>query len=174
MVSSQAGKREEMKIRINTKTLEKLNPCRDRLDNWKTHYSKFDGDITEFLLLDKISHQDKLWVCKKLVPMETLVIFAIDCSFSATYAAYAAYAADTDAAAAYAATYVAYADAYAAADAAYTAAYVAAGDAYATYAAGDAYATYAAADAYDREQARQIEALIYLIKGEKHDSQNTK
>jgi hypothetical protein len=136
-----------MKIRINTKILESLNPCKDRLDNWKTHYSEFNGDITKFLLLDKISHLDKIWVCMKLVPMEVLAIFAIDCSFSA--ASYIDYAVAVSAAAD---AYVAYADAYAA-----TYTYTAVADA----------AYIVASVVSKQEQARQIEALIYLVKGEK-------
>jgi hypothetical protein len=128
-----------MKIRVNTKIIQELNPCKDRLDNWLKHYPKFNQDITKFLHLKNITHTDKLWVALRLISLEMRVIFALDCSFSA-------YAADADA-------YAYAADAY---DYAFAAA---------SYA--DVYAAYADVYAADAEQARQIEALIYLIEGDK-------
>ena len=137
-----------MKIKINKEVIKNLKPCKDRYENYLTHYSEFSGGIEEFLDLPEISHEDKLWVALRLVPRMLVETFALDCAVSAA----AAYAdADAYAAAAYAAAYAAAAyaaDAYAAA---------------AAYAA--AYAAYAAAAdaARKKEQQTQIEALIYLI-----------
>src|ERR1035441_898522 len=122
-----------MKIKVNTKVISKLNPCKDRFDNWKYKYPKFNGDIIKFLRLTDISHSDKLWVTLRLIPSEIKVIFALDCAFSAyvavaadAAAAHAAHAAAAyAAAAAYYAAYAAYAAAYTA-DAAYAASYAAA------------------------------------------------
>ena len=101
-------------MKINRKIIEKLKPCKDRLENYVSHYGNKTFDVTEFLKLDKITHRDKLWVVLRLVDPDTQVIFAMDCVFAA-YAA--AYAADN---AAYAAAYAANAAAYAA-DTAYAA-----------------------------------------------------
>ena len=122
-----------MKIKVNTKVISKLNPCKDRFDNWKYKYPKFNGDIIKFLRLTDISHSDKLWVTLRLIPSEIKVIFALDCAFSA----YAAAAHAAHAHAAYAASYAAAVVAVAA----------------------DA----AAVAARKTEQNNQIEALIYLI-----------
>ena len=161
-----------MKLKINTKIIKELNPCQDRLDNWLKYYSDFKGDILDFLELENITAQDKVWVSLKLLPREIVEVFSIDCAFSAAADA-AAYAADAaDAAAAYAA-------------AAYAADAAAAG--YAAYAADAAAASYAAADAADyayaaagyadadaaayaaarlQERENQVDALIMLIKGD--------
>src|SRR5271170_7192567 len=72
-----------MKIKINTKKLQALNPCRDRLNNWLKYYSDFNEDIIEFLDLPNITSQDKIWVTLKLVSKEILEIFTLDCAFSA-------------------------------------------------------------------------------------------
>ena len=59
---------------INTKYLESLYPCSDRLDNWKLYNDAFEGTLLEFLDLENITHSDKLWVFfrsidKKVIPL---------------------------------------------------------------------------------------------------------
>jgi len=154
----------KMKIKINTEIIKALKPCGNRYVNYLLHYKDFEGDIQDFLLLDKISHSDKLWVTLRLVPRIIVETFAIDCaSAAADYAAYAA--ADADYAAADAADYAADAAAnaayYAASAAADYAAYAAADADYAGDAAADA--VYAAAYAASAEKERQLCALEYLI-----------
>lgn len=135
-----------MKIRINTEIIKGLKPCRYRMDNWREHYNSFDGDIIEFLELDKITHSDKLWVTVRLISQEMRVVFALDCAFSATDSVAAYYAVKaTDGYADYAAAYAV----------AYSAAYSA--DYFVDY--------YPAGKKQEKEH--QIEALIYLIQGEK-------
>ncbi len=170
-----------MKIRVNTRRIEKLKPCQDRFENWKQLYPDWEGDITEFLRLGGITPQDKVWVAVKLMPRFLVEVFAIDCAMNAADAADAADADAADAAdaatdaATYAAdavvyTYAAYA-AYVA-DSAYAAAATAATAAtYAAYAATPAATTYAAATAAAyaayadaaAERQRQVAALIHLI-----------
>jgi len=36
--------------------------------NWIEHYSDFDGDILDFLELDKITADDKVWVAVRVMP----------------------------------------------------------------------------------------------------------
>ncbi len=179
------------KLIVNTEIISKWNPCKDRFDNWLKHYKDFDGDAIEFLSLDKITPQDKIWVTLRLLrddnDLFTLQVFAIDCAFAAAYAAAAAADATAaytvaTAATAYTATATAAADA---ADAATAAAYAATATAYVAYAAAyadataasdaasdaDAAASDAAADAASAtatataaaERERQIDCLIYLI-----------
>lgn len=133
-----------VKIKINRKVLEKLEPCKPRFKNYLKHYADFKGDLVEFLDLGKITHKDKVWVAVRLMPRFLVEVFAIDCAFSAAAdAAYTATAADA-----------------AADDAAAAATYAAS----AADAAGVATAAYASVytTAYYEEQ-RQIESLIYLI-----------
>ena len=82
-------------MKINRKIIEKLKPCKDRLENYVSHYGNKTFDVTEFLKLDKITHRDKLWVVLRLVDPDTQVIFAMDCVFAA-YAADTAYAAEQE------------------------------------------------------------------------------
>ena len=149
-----------MKLKIDTKTIQTLNPCKDRFDNWLEHYDNKTYTVKQFFALDNITHSDKLWVVLRLVSNETKVIFALDCAFDAAAAyAYAADAyADADAADADAAVAAAYVAAAADADAA---AYVAA--------AAAAYVAAAYADAARKaKQAEQLEVLIYLIEGKNY------
>jgi len=132
---------------INTEILKSLNPCEDRYKVWLEHYKNFNGTILEFLDLDRISAQDKIWVAIRMMPRFLVEVFAIDCAFSA----YAALAVETAADAAYYAADAAY-DANAAADAAYYAA--------------DADAAADDADANAAERENQVDALIMLIKSE--------
>jgi len=72
-----------MKIRINTEIIEALKPCVSRLVIWRENYKDFDGDILEFLELEKISAIDKIWVTIRVMPKFLVEAFAIDCAFSA-------------------------------------------------------------------------------------------
>lgn len=100
-----------MKQFITIETIAKLNPCAKRFDNFKQHYPNYEGDILDFLSLEKITPSDKIWVAIRVLPREILEVFAIDCAFSASE-----YAANYADAAEYAAEYAA--TEYAAADAA--------------------------------------------------------
>jgi len=168
-----------MKIKINTEIIKALKPCEDRLDNYLSHYEDFKGDIQDFLLLDKISHSDKLWVTLRLVPRIILETFAVDCAYTAAANAAAAYAANAANAAAYAA-YAANAAAYAANAANAANAAAAAAEAASAAAAAHAgaraanYASVAAAESASAasdavyaagaaEKERQLCALEYLI-----------
>jgi hypothetical protein len=179
------------KLLINTKVIEKLNPCKDRFDNWKRYYEYRSFDLKSFLGLKNITHRDKLWVVLRLVDNDTKIIFALDCCFSAANAASAASASAyaSASASAYASVYAsasasadaadaasadaadaASADAYANADAnasANAAAYAFANAAAYAFADADADAAYASADASanarKNEEFRQIESLLYLI-----------
>ena len=108
-------------MKINAKIISDLKPCRDRHMNWIEHYSDFDGDILDFLELDKITAEDKVWVAVRVMPRLLVEVFAIDCSLSAyassaSAASYASSASSASYAAADAAVYAA--AVYAAADAA--------------------------------------------------------
>jgi hypothetical protein len=144
-----------IKIQINTAKIKSFNPCKARFDNWVEQYGDFNGDILDFLYLDKITETDKIWVAVSVLPREQLEYFAIDSAFAAASAAdYASSAASSaDASAADYAYAAAYAYAYAAA--------YAASAAYDADASSAAYA--AAVYSCKKERERQIEALIYLI-----------
>jgi hypothetical protein len=155
-----------MKIKVNTKTLEALNPCQDRLARWKKHCNDFSGDIVEFLDLPAITHKDKIWVACRLLPRLLVEVFAFDCSLEAeNYADHAAaytiayvYAAWASTAASIYATYTAAAYDYTRADD-----YAATATRVASYTASAYAHTYADTSAVSKEQQRQIKSLIHLI-----------
>lgn len=130
-------------MKVNTKIIKALYPCRDRFDNWLKHYKNFDGDILDFLSLNKITASDKIWVTLRLLLNDgdsfTVRTFAIDCALAAVASDYAA-----EVAAAYAGYAI---DAELAADTA------------------TAYAAYVAvySDEPYIEKERQVDSLIYLI-----------
>jgi hypothetical protein len=153
-----------IKIQINTAKIKSFNPCKARFDNWVEQYGDFNGDILDFLYLDKITETDKIWVAVRVLPREQAEYFAIDSAFAAASAA-------SYAAAAYA-SFASFAAAFAAASASASAAAASASfAAYASFASFAAYASFAsfaaafAAAVYSckKERERQIEALIYLI-----------
>ena len=79
-----------MKIRINTQVIESLKPCADRLVVWRENYKDFDGDILEFLQLEKMSARDKIWVTVRVIPKFSVELCAIYCAFYAYEVAAAA------------------------------------------------------------------------------------
>ncbi len=127
------------RLSINTKVIAALNPCRDRFNNWLKHYEAADLDILEFLALDEITASDKIWVSVRVLPIQLVEIFAIDCAVKTVYTA-----GDYADAAAYAAAL--YAD-----------------DAVAANADAAAFAATTVTAAYDAERELQIDALAYLV-----------
>jgi hypothetical protein len=156
-------------LEITTEIISKLNPCKDRFDNFKTHYPNFNSDLVEFIKLEEISYNDKIWVITRLFSVEQNRSLAFKCAYSVlpiyenkytekkelriTLEAYMQDRSEENrvklknvaSAATTAAAYAA--DAYAAAYAAYAAAFAVAYVTYAAYAAAAAAvdaATYAA------------------------------
>jgi hypothetical protein len=155
-------------IKITRQVLKSLNPCNDRWENYLNHHSEFEGTLTEFLKLENITPQDKIWVFVRLAPRFLVECFAIDCAFAASAEAdkvSCAYVASTAFATA-AADSVTYAAIFAAA---YAAAYAAAAAAAYTASASADYAAYASAvsyaAAYAKEQENQLAAMIMLLEG---------
>jgi len=165
-----------MKIPVNSDIIKSLTPCEDILVNYVKHYNELNFDILEFLHLDKISAEDKVWISVRLMPVNLVEAFVMDCaSRASTYAAksvlksYATYAAQAAAdTASYTASYASYA-AYAAQAASYaarTASHAAYDASYAIHKAS--YAAKAAADlAYAEERELQLKSIAQLIEGNK-------
>jgi ribosome-associated translation inhibitor RaiA len=158
-----------MKKFINTELISKMNPCKDRLDNYTKHYSQQVFTLKQFFKLKDITYSDKIWVSVRLLSRTSLEVFAIDCAVSAQQHAIDADAAAIDAAdaidaAAYAID-VADAAAIDAADAAAIdiAAYAADAAAYAAYAAIDGAATKL------NEQEGQLRILEYLFENDEEE-----
>jgi len=159
-----------MKIKVNSDIIKSLLPCEDRLVNYLKHYNELNFDILEFLALDKITTEDKVWVALKLMPKELVAAFALECSSRASAYAAKAY---TALSVSDKASYAAKGALSAAYDAPLTASYYAAVAASyaASYAADAAYlaASYAtnADRAYAEERELQLKSIAQLIEESK-------
>ena len=72
-------------LKINKEIIEKLNPCKDRFDNFKAQYPDFSGNLQEFLELENITYSDKVWVVTRLFTKEQNVLWSILCAESVLY-----------------------------------------------------------------------------------------
>ena len=145
-------------MRITTELVKTFNPCQDRFNNYQINYPNSDLHIVDFLKLENITYDDKIWVWKKVTTINEAALFGLKCAESVLHIFETKYPNDKRPRLALDSirTYLdnpteenkkACRAAYAAADAAAYAAADAAADAdAAAYAAADA-AAYAAADA---------------------------
>jgi hypothetical protein len=174
------------KLRITNEYIASLGPCKDRYENYLLHYKDTDLSISEFLQLDNITYEDKIWVWKKFATKNEAVKFGLKCAQSVLNIFEDRYPEDKRPRLALEAVdnylqnpteenkrkcknaaYAAAAAAYAAAYAAYAAEYAYAA-AYAAYAYAAAYAAYAAeyaayAAEYAAMSAQKELNLKYLI-----------
>lgn len=69
-------------MKITQEYIESLNPCKDRLDHYLTHYSGWSGSLSDFLGLEHLTHSDKTWVFVRSVSSSAAKSFAVDCAES--------------------------------------------------------------------------------------------
>lgn len=67
---------------INKAKIQLLKPCNDRFGNFNNKYPNWSGPIAEFLDLQDISYNDKIWVCTRLMTTNQLVHWSIFCAES--------------------------------------------------------------------------------------------
>ena len=69
-------------MKINKAWLKQFNPCSNRWRNYLKHYPKWEGTLCDFLQLENISIEDKLWVIgRKYKHLEKLQRqFALQCA----------------------------------------------------------------------------------------------
>lgn len=70
---------------ITTDKVKELNPCDDRFDNFTNEYPDYSGTLRDFIKLDKITYDDKVWVFTRLLDKDTLVKWSIKCAYSVKY-----------------------------------------------------------------------------------------
>ena len=66
-------------MKINASAIEKFNPCKDRFDNFKSQYPDFDGSLYDFIRLENITYQDKVWVITRMFTKQQNVAWSILC-----------------------------------------------------------------------------------------------
>jgi hypothetical protein len=69
-------------VNINKEVISKFNPCKERFDMFLENYSDFNGSFDEFIDLNKITYEDKIWVAKKVLNRNQLVHFGLLCAKS--------------------------------------------------------------------------------------------
>lgn len=69
-------------MKIDYKIIKALDPCEDRFDNYMKHYKKFNGNLEDFIFLDKITYSDKVWVVTRLFTKEQNVAWSLKCAES--------------------------------------------------------------------------------------------
>lgn len=69
-------------MKINAEIIAKLNPCTSRFENFKTQYPYFDGTLSDFVALENITYNDKIWVATRLLSKNQLVHWSILCAES--------------------------------------------------------------------------------------------
>jgi|GEM_PF-684001 len=69
-------------MKITTQLITALNPCKDRLDNYLQHYSNLEFTFDDFIDLEHISYNDKIWVAKQVLNKNQLCHFGLLCAES--------------------------------------------------------------------------------------------
>ena len=69
-------------MQINREILKNFNPCLDRYKNYLENYPNFDGSFDEFLDLNNITYNDKIWVAQRVLNKNQLIRFALLCAES--------------------------------------------------------------------------------------------
>jgi hypothetical protein len=63
---------------INKNKIAKLEPCKDRFDNFVKHYGDREFTVRQFMGLKSITHKDKLWVAFRSMPKDNIRLAAAD------------------------------------------------------------------------------------------------
>ncbi len=65
-------------MKITNELIKSFNPCTDRYDNYLKFYANKTHSLDQFMDLEDISHDDKLWVCFRLMPRQNRKFCAAD------------------------------------------------------------------------------------------------
>jgi hypothetical protein len=69
-------------FKIDNAYIASLDPCKMRHDNYLAHYKDTSFSVVEFLKLDNITYNDKLWVWKRFTTKEEAIRFGVACADS--------------------------------------------------------------------------------------------
>ena len=68
--------------KINLEYIKTFDPCQDGLDNYIKYHKEFNGTMTEFLSLEHIPYEDKVWLVVKVIDYKILQKWSVDCAES--------------------------------------------------------------------------------------------
>ena len=70
-------------MKVSVESIRKFTPCETRFDdNFLIHYPNYDDTLENFLSLDKITYDDKIWVARRMLNKNQLVHWALLCAQS--------------------------------------------------------------------------------------------
>jgi hypothetical protein len=69
-------------MKISKQMIADLKPCKSRFDNFVVNYPDFMGTHSDFLSLENITYDDKIWVMTRLMTMMQKRQFALACAQS--------------------------------------------------------------------------------------------
>jgi len=79
---NQRKKRNEEDMKLTIGMIADLKPCESRFNNFKEHYPDYEGDFRDFLALENITYEDKVWVATRVLTKNQLVPWSIFCAES--------------------------------------------------------------------------------------------
>jgi len=71
--------------KITLKDIKKLNPCRSGYENLVKYYPDFNMTMVEFLQLEHIPHNNKEWLIRKMVNVNILKWWSLECAKSVAH-----------------------------------------------------------------------------------------
>jgi hypothetical protein len=74
-----------MNFLITKNNLKKIGIDGVPYQNYVKHYSDWKGSLSQFLKLNKVKHEDKLWIFLFVISRSNLPLFAADCAESVLY-----------------------------------------------------------------------------------------
>jgi hypothetical protein len=69
-------------MKVNKDIIKALGPCEDGYKNYLKHYSEFNSSFEDFLDLELIPYDDKVWLAKMMLTKNQLVHWSIMCAES--------------------------------------------------------------------------------------------
>ena len=71
--------------KITLEDIKKLDPCRSGYENLVKYYPDFDMTMVEFLELEHIPHNDKAWLIRRMVDVNILKWWSLECAKSVAH-----------------------------------------------------------------------------------------
>ena len=69
-------------MQITHDIIKALKPCANRYQNFVEHHPNFIGSSAEFLSLDKITYEDKVWAMTRLITQNQNILWGVKCAYS--------------------------------------------------------------------------------------------
>jgi len=68
-------------MKVTIESIDKFNPCKSGRDNLIKHYGdKFNMTMEEFLSIENVSYDDKVWYATKVINIKTLQQWSVECA----------------------------------------------------------------------------------------------